>query len=311
MLTDGVHQRDYIQFQANDHHSLSRETKSEAVKLLKPLILKKVIDAFQMDQCLVFCRTRLDCDHITTYLTQLGGGRQFNVQSMGGKENPYSCCALHSGIPQYKRKENLHLFKSGVCRFLICTDVAARGIDIKNLPYVINVTMPAEDEDYIHRVGRVGRVGRPGVAISLVSSVNEKVWYHKCRSRGVGCGDTRLVEEGGCCIWYEEYAIFDKVEKRLGGHPIPILDQDKHLHANKIDQFLSSIERKDAFEKESEQKYIALKPRVDELAELEVIAQNQYLQMSNKFCNMFENNFGGNNNNFGQKKKRRRKRRRN
>ena len=94
--------------------------------MLKPIILKKIIDAFQMDQCLIFCRTRLDCDNLEKFLTAIGGGRKFYGATSSGKENPYSCIALHSGIHQSKRGENLKLFKNGDVRFLICTDVAAR-----------------------------------------------------------------------------------------------------------------------------------------------------------------------------------------
>lgn len=60
-------------------------------------------------------------------------------------------------------------------RFLICTDVAARGIDISGIPFVVNVTLPDEKQNYVHRIGRVGRADRMGLAISLVSKVKEKV----------------------------------------------------------------------------------------------------------------------------------------
>lgn len=71
---------------------------------------------------------------------------------------------------------------------------------------VINITLPDEKSNYVHRIGRVGRAERMGLAISLVSSVPEKVWYHGewCSSRGRNCWNTRLTDEGGCAIWYNE-----------------------------------------------------------------------------------------------------------
>lgn len=71
---------------------------------------------------------------------------------------------------------------------------------------VINVTLPDEKSNYVHRIGRVGRAERMGLAISLVSSVPEKVWYHGewCPSRGRNCINTNLTDQGGCCTWYNE-----------------------------------------------------------------------------------------------------------
>ena len=130
-----------------------------------------------MNQALIFCRTKVDCHNCYKWLVHLGGGREFRGKGSGGLENPYSCLELHGDIrPAAKRTENLKCFKDGDVRFLICTDVAARGIDVRGLPFVINVTMPAEPENYLHRVGRVGRAGDKGLAISIVSSVKEKVW---------------------------------------------------------------------------------------------------------------------------------------
>lgn len=64
--------------------------------------------------------------------------------------------------------------QQGEVRFLICTDVAARGIDITGIPFVVNVTLPDDKQNYVHRIGRVGRAERMGLAISLVSKVKEK-----------------------------------------------------------------------------------------------------------------------------------------
>jgi len=295
IVTDGVHHQDQIQWNGGRGQMLTDLTKSEAIKTLKPIILKKIIDAFQMDQCLIFCRTRLDCDNLAKFLTAIGGGKKFFGATSSGKENPYSCTALHSGIPQQRRGENLKLFKDGDVRFLICTDVAARGIDIKALPYVINMTMPAEDEDYVHRVGRTGRVDKPGIALSIISSQKEKVWYHSnCPDRGRYCKDTRLTDKGGCCIWYDEVKIFEKVEKRLGGNPIPILDQNKHLSSTiEIGSFIKDVAAKDPLLAESVRKLKKLKPTIDQLNALEVTAQNQALFMDFDFEGICKNDQPG------------------
>ena len=71
---------------------------------------------------------------------------------------------------------------------------------------MINMTLPDEKSNYVHRIGRVGRAERMGLAISLVSTVPEKVWYHGqwCSSRGKNCTNTALVDRKGCCMWYNE-----------------------------------------------------------------------------------------------------------
>eukprot|EP01002_Notosolenus_urceolatus_P002891 NODE_175_length_2567_cov_13.285941_g132_i0.p1 GENE.NODE_175_length_2567_cov_13.285941_g132_i0~~NODE_175_length_2567_cov_13.285941_g132_i0.p1 ORF type:complete len:633 (+),score=198.74 NODE_175_length_2567_cov_13.285941_g132_i0:206-2104(+) len=190
--SDGVHARDAAQYMT-----------SELTKKAKMEMVCKVIEDFKMEYALIFCRTKIDCDHMAELLTIKGGARGFTGRVEKGKENPFSCLPLHSGLSRGARSDNLDCFKAGEVRFLVCTDVAARGIDVKELPYVINVTLPDKAEDYIHRVGRVGRADRMGLAISLVSKHKEKVWYHTCPSRGEGCNDTRLVDSGGkngCCI---------------------------------------------------------------------------------------------------------------
>jgi ATP-dependent RNA helicase RhlE len=80
-----------------------------------------------------------------------------------------SAAALHSNKSQSFRTRTLEAFKNGEIRILVGTDVAARGLDISNLPYVVNYDMPGIPEDYVHRIGRTGRAGVSGIAVSLVS----------------------------------------------------------------------------------------------------------------------------------------------
>lgn len=177
--TDGVHAQDRP---LGPKHR-SKESISEGLKRLKPLVLKKILDKLKMEQCILFCRTNLDCTNLESFLTHCGGGRKFRADSLGGKENPYSCAVLAGSKSMKERRENLAAFKNGAVRFLICTDVAARGIDIKGLPYIVNMTLPDIVENYIHRIGRVGRAGSLGLAISLVAAKDcvEKVWYYDKR----------------------------------------------------------------------------------------------------------------------------------
>lgn len=186
--TDGVHVNDNIRPGNN-----TAETLSEAVKMLKGEYCIRAIREHKMDRAIIFCRTKIDCDNLEKYMKQVGG-------------NELSCVCLHGDRAPKERQANLQNFKDQKVKFLICTDVAARGIDVSGLPFMINVTLPDEKSNYVHRIGRVGRAERMGLAISLVSAVPEKVWYHGqwCASRGKSCWNTNLIEKKGCCVWYNE-----------------------------------------------------------------------------------------------------------
>ncbi|THD25306.1 ATP-dependent RNA helicase DDX1 [Fasciola hepatica] len=266
--TDGVHMKDGC----NPNDS-SAETLSEAVKLLKGEYVVRAIVQQQMDRAIIFCRTKLDCDNLEQHFVSLGGGPNKRAAS-------FSCVCLHSDRNPAERKANLQKFKNGDVRFLICTDVAARGLDIAGLPYVINVTLPDEKQNYVHRIGRVGRAERMGLAISLVSTVKEKVWYHSnCSTRGRGCYNTRLVEHGGCCIWYNEPNLLGEIEEHLGitidtvdsklSIPADAFDGKvvygqklKHLaptYKSHVDVLASSVKELNQLEKRSQQSYLRLK----------------------------------------------------
>lgn len=106
------------------------------------------------NKTLIFCETKRGCDILRD---RLRGNRSFRV------------AAIHGDKEQRERDRMLAEFKTGRCNTLIATDVASRGLDIKNIDLVINYDVPKTIEDYIHRIGRTGRAGAAGTAITLFS----------------------------------------------------------------------------------------------------------------------------------------------
>jgi ATP-dependent RNA helicase RhlE len=90
------------------------------------------------------------------------------------KQNGVTALALHSQKSQGARTDALRYFKSGEINVLVATDLASRGIDIPNLPVVINYELPRSPKDFIHRIGRTGRAGMEGTAISFIASEDEQ-----------------------------------------------------------------------------------------------------------------------------------------
>ncbi|CAK9304419.1 unnamed protein product [Gordionus sp. m RMFG-2023] len=268
--TDGVHSKDTIGPNFNN-----KESFSEAVKILKAEYTLRAINEHKMDKCIIFCRTKLDCDNLENYIMKMGGGTH-------AKNNPYSCACLHSDRNPQERRANLESFKQGQVKFLICTDVAARGIDITGLPYTINVTLPDEKSNYLHRIGRVGRVDKMGLAISLVSAVPEKVWYHKCPNRGKNCFKTNLITEGGCTIWYNEPQYLADIEEHLG-ITIQQIDPDIKVPLNEFDGKVIYGAKRKEIGSGYEGHMLELAPKIQALAALEKIAQDHFLRLTKGF----------------------------
>ena len=292
--TDLVHRHDAVGDGSAEGSSAvpgkSAEASSEGIKRMKLYALKNIIDELKPEQCIVFCRTNLDCDNAEKFLVAVGGGRRFAGSSVSGKENRYSCCVVAGWRSTHERRANLEAFKAGDVRILVCTDVAARGIDVKELPCVINVTLPDNAETYIHRVGRVGRVGCPGVAVSIVSQeeCKEKVWFCQ-KGKRPPCADTRLYEMGGNCVWYDESALFASVEERLQIDPgtVPQLDGfalpggvrlgDDIAVARNAEQAL--------IEEARDRRLDQIKPTVASLRSLESQVQSHWLLLrTRQFC---------------------------
>ncbi|WP_374669691.1 DEAD/DEAH box helicase [Ramlibacter sp.] len=118
----------------------------------KKALLAHVIQEHDWSQVLVFTRTKFGANHVADYLNKQG----------------ITAMALHGNKSQTARTQALAGFKSGEIRALVATDIAARGIDIDDLPHVVNYEIPNVPEDYVHRIGRTGRAGKEGQAVSLV-----------------------------------------------------------------------------------------------------------------------------------------------
>ncbi|NKF27217.1 DEAD/DEAH box helicase [Pseudomonas sp. BGM005] len=125
----------------------------------KRALLAHLITAGAWEQVLVFTRTKHGANRLAEYLDKHG----------------LPAVAIHGNKSQNARTKALADFKAGEVRILVATDIAARGLDIDQLPHVVNFELPNVDEDYVHRIGRTGRAGRSGEAISLVAPDEEKL----------------------------------------------------------------------------------------------------------------------------------------
>ncbi|MGG0704181.1 ATP-dependent RNA helicase DbpA [Bacillus paramobilis] len=185
-------------------HTLFEVREEEKLSLLKDITMIE-----NPDSCIIFCRTQENVDHVYRQLKRVN----------------YPCDKIHGGMVQEDRFEVMDDFRKGKFRYLVATDVAARGIDIDNITHVINYDIPLEKESYVHRTGRTGRAGNSGKAITFITPY-----------------ENRFLEE------IEEYIGFE-IPKKLGpskeevmkGKAVfeekiyakPIIKKDKNADLNK------------------------------------------------------------------------------
>ncbi len=144
----------------------------------KRQLLAHLIKSRDLSQVLVFTGTKLGCNRLANELNKLG----------------LHADAIHGDKSQQERIKALDAFKSGTIRVLVATDVAARGLDIEALPFVVNYDLPHNAEDYVHRIGRTGRAGALGEAISLVSESETR--YLKDIEKLIGCALPPVIVPG-------------------------------------------------------------------------------------------------------------------
>ena len=161
LAQDFMHQPEEIQVAAQNTTSANVEQHIIALDNgRKRALLQRLILDLDIAQVIVFCNTKQSVDQVNRELNRRGISAQ----------------AIHGDKSQQTRLETLSQFKEGSLRVLVATDVAARGLDIAELPFVINYELPLNAEDYVHRIGRTGRAGAEGIAISLMDEQEQKVF---------------------------------------------------------------------------------------------------------------------------------------
>lgn len=126
----------------------------------KEKLLLDLLTVVNPDSCIIFCNTKDAVDAVEKYLNKA----DLPIDKM------------HGGMDQDDRLAVMDELRSGKLRYLVATDVAARGIDIDNVTHVINYDVPFEKESYTHRIGRTGRAGKTGLALTMISDNDRRRW---------------------------------------------------------------------------------------------------------------------------------------
>jgi ATP-dependent RNA helicase DeaD len=136
----------------------------------KPEVLCKLIDAAEDFYGMIFCQTKVLVTELTQYLQDRG----------------YRVDCLHGDKSQDARERTMRSFRERKIKVLICTDVASRGVDVKDISHVVNYSLPRELDNYVHRIGRTARSGKTGIAFSLVTPSHRQLVSrieHRTKSR--------------------------------------------------------------------------------------------------------------------------------
>ncbi|TQK52059.1 superfamily II DNA/RNA helicase [Streptomyces sp. SLBN-118] len=139
----------------------------------KPELVSRILQADGRGLAMIFCRTKRTAADIAEQL-----------QSRG-----FASGAVHGDLGQGAREQALRAFRNGKVDVLVCTDVAARGIDVEGVTHVINYQSPEDEKTYLHRIGRTGRAGAKGIAITLVDWDDIPRWQLINKALDLGFGD--------------------------------------------------------------------------------------------------------------------------
>ncbi len=114
----------------------------------------KLLETEEINKCIIFCRMKREVDRLTEHLQALG----------------FNAAGLHGDLEQQDREVIIKSYRRGESKIMVATDVAARGLDVKDVTHVFNYHIPFDPQSYVHRIGRTGRAGKSGQAITLVTT---------------------------------------------------------------------------------------------------------------------------------------------
>ncbi|HDR7703450.1 ATP-dependent RNA helicase DbpA [Bacillus thuringiensis] len=181
----------------------------EVIEDEKLSLLKDVTTIENPDSCIIFCRTQENVDHVYRQLKRVN----------------YPCDKIHGGMVQEDRFEVMDDFRKGKFRYLVATDVAARGIDIDNITHVINYDIPLEKESYVHRTGRTGRAGNSGKAITFITPYENR--FLEEIEEYIGFEIPKAIGPSKEEVMKEKAAFEEKIYAK------PIIKKDKNADINK------------------------------------------------------------------------------
>jgi superfamily II DNA/RNA helicase len=159
-------QRDPVRIEVARQSQTAETIAQHVVKLprgddkAKRTALRRVIESREVVNGIVFCNRKREVDIVAKSLTKHG----------------FDAAPIHGDLPQSERMKTLQMFRDGELKFLVASDVAARGLDVPDVGHVFNYAPPVKDEDYVHRIGRTGRAGRSGESFTLVGPGDAKGW---------------------------------------------------------------------------------------------------------------------------------------
>jgi ATP-dependent RNA helicase DeaD len=114
----------------------------------------KLLESENVNKCIIFCRMKKEVDRLSEHLKAMG----------------FNAAGLHGDLEQNDRENIIKAYRKSQIKIMIATDVASRGLDVKNVTHVFNYHIPFDPQSYVHRIGRTGRAGKEGKAITLVST---------------------------------------------------------------------------------------------------------------------------------------------
>ncbi|MGW5054202.1 DEAD/DEAH box helicase [Actinokineospora sp. NPDC004072] len=158
-----LRQPTHVRAEEHDQGAIHERTEQfvyRAHSLDKIEVLARILQAEGRGLTMIFTRTKRTAQKVADDLTERG----------------FAAGAVHGDLGQGAREQALRAFRSGKVDVLVCTDVAARGIDVDDVTHVVNYQCPEDEKTYVHRIGRTGRAGRTGVAITLVDWDEEARW---------------------------------------------------------------------------------------------------------------------------------------
>ncbi|MCP4180402.1 MAG: DEAD/DEAH box helicase [bacterium] len=176
--------------------------------------LKRIVDFYPDIYCIIFCRTRMETKDIAAGLIEDG----------------YNADALHGDLSQAQREYTMNKFRHKNLQILVATDVAARGVDVKDITHVINYNLPDECEVYVHRSGRTGRVRQKGTSI-VIATPREMFKVKKIESVLKKKFKSELVPKGKEICQKQLFSLVDKMQKIEINH-------------SEIDEFLPKVYEK-------------------------------------------------------------------